>query len=190
MDICAIIGLSSISEPTTIQCLNSLKLLWWDIRGVEASDDQSLKLFSSQLPSLAVFLVNAVLLPYLIDRESHFERNLLRSDAGTTSLQIAYSGADRCFVERSALIIHAIFLFINVVLLPTFALKSIEAFVHSKFTSDLSHWRVCFLLASIIAPSSLLSSPATGSRRAGFQFICRPVLHAILHSCCSARLRG
>lgn len=74
-------------------------------------------------PSLVVFLLNSILLPFLVERVADFERHHL-------------------FHERTRSVLHknTLFLFVNTIVLPSFALNSVTALVDFALRTEFSQW--------------------------------------------------
>ncbi|GAB5361764.1 hypothetical protein AAMO2058_000740600 [Amorphochlora amoebiformis] len=81
------------------------------------------KFVGNYFPTLVVFVINAILLPFLIDITSHLEGHHAES-------------------KRSAEVVrrNAVFQFINTILLPSLALNSAASVIHLAYNARFSDW--------------------------------------------------
>ncbi len=91
--------------------------------------------YAVYLPPLLVFLVNSIILPYLISVVASYERHHTRSAE-----------------TRSVFQKNALFLSITVIFMPTLALNSIEAFLQATYNSSLNEWHT--MIGSTLFSSS------------------------------------
>ncbi|XXQ29701.1 CSC1/OSCA1-like 7TM region domain-containing protein [Plasmodiophora brassicae] len=94
------------------------------VRGSSLADSTGASLVGSAMPALALFLVNTIILPWLIQLMADFQREFLVTER-----------------ERSIMSKHTLFLFFNALLLPTFSLNSLASFINSEYVQDLSFWQ-------------------------------------------------
>ena len=89
----------------------------------EEEDNLFRVIIGNYVPSFVVFIINSVLLPYLIQIVAEFECHTHRSN-----------------LNASVLHKNALFLFLNTVLLPSLSLTSVTAFIELGFSTSLSNW--------------------------------------------------